>query len=67
MEIPSGIVADPWSRKWSLVAGMALKAAGFVVWLVRPDFAGFVLWGLQEGICTGVVDARCGGGGGRIR
>jgi predicted MFS family arabinose efflux permease len=61
MELPSGIVADLWSRKWTLVVGMMLKASGFCVWLVRPDFVGFalgfVLWGLQEGICTGVSEA----------
>ncbi|TVR67219.1 MAG: MFS transporter [Spirochaetaceae bacterium] len=61
MELPSGVIADLWSRKWSLVIGMGLKAAGFGVWLVRPDFVGFalgfVLWGLQEGICTGVGEA----------
>ena len=61
MEVPSGIVADLWSRRMSLVVGLFLKAAGFGVWLVRPDFAGFaigfVLWGLQEAICTGTVDA----------
>ncbi len=61
MEVPSGIVADLWSRKVSLAVGLLLKAAGFAVWLARPDFAGFalgfVLWGLQEAICTGTVDA----------
>lgn len=61
MELPSGIVADLWSRKWSLVIGMGLKASGFCVWLIRPDFTGFALgfalWGLQEGICTGVSEA----------
>lgn len=61
MEVPSGIIADLWSRKWSLVIGMLLKGAGFLMWLVRPDFTGFalgfVLWGLQEAICTGTTEA----------
>ncbi|TVQ39408.1 MAG: MFS transporter [Spirochaetaceae bacterium] len=61
MEVPFGVLADLWSRKWSLVLGMLLKSAGFIVWLVRPDFvgfaAGFVLWGLQEALCTGTTDA----------
>lgn len=61
VEIPSGILADRWSRKWSLVTGMMFKAAGFLVWLVRPDFAGFavgfVLWGLQEALCSGTTEA----------
>lgn len=37
MEVPSGILADLWSRKWTLVIGMVLKGAGFLVWLLRPD------------------------------
>lgn len=61
MEVPSGVLADLWSRKWTLVIGMVLKGAGFLVWLVRPDFTGFalgfVLWGVQEGMCTGVGEA----------
>lgn len=61
MEIPSGIAADLWSRKWTLVIGMVLKGGGFLIWLARPDFLGFalgfVLWGMQEGICTGVGEA----------
>ncbi len=61
MEVPSGIIADLWSRKWSLVMGMLLKGAGFLMWIVRPDFTGFalgfILWGLQEAICTGTTEA----------
>ncbi len=61
VEVPSGLIADLWSRKWSLVIGMLLKGAGFLVWLVRPDFAGFavgfMLWGFQEAICTGTTEA----------
>lgn len=61
VEVPSGLLADLWSRKWSLVIGTLLKGGGFLVWLVRPDFAGFavgfVLWGFQEAICTGTTEA----------
>jgi len=61
VEVPSGLLADLWSRKWSLVIGMVLKGAGFLVWLVRPDFTGFavgfMLWGFQEAICTGTTEA----------
>ncbi len=60
-EIPSGILADRWSRKWVLFVGMLFKASGFLVWLVRPDFAGFAagftLWGVQEALCSGTTEA----------
>ncbi|SIP87686.1 Major Facilitator Superfamily protein [Alkalispirochaeta americana] len=61
LEVPSGMIADRWSRKWSLVIGMALKGTGFLVWHIRPDFPGFALgfifWGLQEAINTGTTEA----------
>ncbi|WP_018525424.1 MFS transporter [Alkalispirochaeta alkalica] len=61
LEVPSGMAADRWSRRWSLVIGMILKGTGFLIWYVRPDFPGFALgfifWGLQEAINTGTTEA----------
>lgn len=61
LEIPSGVLADLWSRRLSVCIALLLKAGGFLVWLLRPDFAGFalgfVLWGFQEALCSGTVDA----------
>ena len=61
LEVPSGLVADLWSRRGILGIAMFFKAAGFLVWLLRPDFfgfaLGFVLWGVQEAFTTGTTDA----------
>ncbi len=60
-EIPSGVLADLWSRRGVLFVALLLKATGFVVWLLYPSFggfaAGFVLWGIQEGLTAGVTEA----------
>lgn len=61
LEVPSGIIADLWSRKGSVVIALLLKGGGFLVWHLQPGFAGFaagfVLWGIQEALCSGTVDA----------
>jgi len=38
-EVPTGVVADAYSRKWSVIAGTALLGAGFIVQGVVPVFA----------------------------
>ncbi len=61
LEIPSGALADMWSRKNMIVLGTALKLAGFAIWLLAHDFvlfaAGFILWGMQEAFCSGSTEA----------
>lgn len=61
LELPSGILADLWSKPAMLALGMLLKAAGFMFWWLFPGFAGFafgfVLWGAQETFCSGTSDA----------
>ncbi len=61
LEIPSGIIADLWSRRGSVLIALLLKGSGFLIWLLKPDFAGFaagfILWGFQEALCSGTVDA----------
>jgi MFS family permease len=61
LELPSGILADLWSRKAVIALGMLLKAGGFLVWAFRPDFTGFLLgfiaWGAQEALCSGAAEA----------
>ena len=60
-EIPTGALADRWSRKWLIVIGMISKAAGFFVWYFAHSFimfaTGFLLWGLQETLCSGSQEA----------
>ena len=60
-EVPSGVIADLWSRRGVLFLALLLKACGFIVWLLYPSFGGFavgfVLWGIQEGLTAGVTEA----------
>ncbi|GGM78861.1 MFS transporter [Dactylosporangium sucinum] len=60
-EVPTGAVADRWSRRGALAASGALQAAGFAAWLVAPGFwgflAGFVLWGVGGALASGALEA----------
>lgn len=61
LEIPSGIIADLWSRKKIIALSLILKAIGFIIWFLLPSFAGFaigfIFWGFQEALCSGTTDA----------
>ncbi|MFC4072321.1 MFS transporter [Actinoplanes subglobosus] len=60
-EIPSGALADAWSRKRLYALGEVISAAGWAIWLIRPDFvgfaAGFALWGLGGAFASGSLEA----------
>lgn len=60
-EVPTGIVADVYSRRRSVVIGMALIGAGFVLEGSIPLFASMLLaqvvWGLGATFESGAVDA----------
>lgn len=60
-EVPSGALADRWSRRGSVVASGFVIAGGFAVWTVLPTFAGFtagfVLWGLGASLASGALEA----------
>ncbi|MEU6642123.1 MFS transporter [Saccharomonospora sp. NPDC046836] len=60
-EVPTGALADRFSRKASLVAGGILQAAGYALWTATPGFAafaaGFVLWGIGGTLVSGAVEA----------
>ncbi|NLT15230.1 MAG: MFS transporter, partial [Clostridiales bacterium] len=61
LEVPSGIMADRWSRKNMIVLGTAFKVGGFVIWMFAGSFfafaLGFVFWGIQEAFCSGSTEA----------
>lgn len=61
LEIPTGILADHWSRKKSMVLGIILKATGYFVWIFAGEFflfaLGFILWGMSESLCSGSEEA----------
>jgi MFS family permease len=60
-ELPSGVLADFWSRKQVIAMGGILRAAGFAIWLVWPTFTGyligFALWGIAIACTSGAVAA----------
>lgn len=60
-EVPSGAVADRFSRRGCLVAAGILQAAGYLGWVLLPGFAGFaagfVLWGLGGSLISGAQQA----------
>ena len=61
LEVPTGAVADKWSRKNMLSLGMLSKALCFVVWYFAKDFwifaLGFLFWAIQETFCSGSLEA----------
>jgi len=61
-EIPSGIIADKWSKKWLIVIAPLLKASCFAIWALFGGsflvFAlGFLLWGSASALLTGTFQA----------
>jgi DHA3 family tetracycline resistance protein-like MFS transporter len=64
-EIPTGIVADRWSRKWSVIVGHAGMGVGFLVEASSPTFAGVLvgqaLWGFAYTFTSGATVAWLAG------
>ena len=60
-EVPSGALADAWSRRGLFAIGQVLTAAGYALWLIWPAFPGFalgfVLWGLGGALASGTLEA----------
>ena len=60
-EIPSGALADTWSRRRLYALGALLTAAGFATWTLWPAYpgfaVGFVLWGLGGALGSGALEA----------
>ncbi|MFF5082364.1 MFS transporter [Actinoplanes sp. NPDC000266] len=60
-EIPSGALADAWSRKRLYAIGETLTAAGYAMWLLWPSYwgftVGFALWGLGGSLGSGTLEA----------
>ena len=60
-EIPTGLLADKFSRKWALVLGRLLLAGSMAMWLFVPQFwgyaAGMALMGVAESTVSGALQA----------
>lgn len=61
LEIPSGALADRFSRKYVLLASSVVRALSFTSWLLIPNFngflLGFLLWGLGSALASGTTEA----------
>jgi MFS family permease len=61
VEVPSGALADAYSRRLLLIVGPLLTAAGFALWVFTPSYlafaAGFVLWGVKGSLASGALEA----------
>lgn len=60
-ELPSGVLADYWSRRNVVIVSGIFRAVGFGIWLVWPTFAGyaigFALWGIMIAGTSGSVES----------
>lgn len=60
-EVPTGVIADRFSKKYSILAGKLGKSLCFVIWFFFPNFtgymAGFVMWGIGEAFISGAVQS----------
>ena len=60
-EVPTGVIADKISKKWSLVLGHTMQLLTFTIWLFFPSFsgylAGFIVWGIGEAFISGAFQA----------
>ena len=60
-EVPSGVLADRYSRKRLLVISGVLKGAAFIPWWFAPDFSGyltgFVVWSMGSSLVSGTSES----------
>lgn len=61
LEVPAGVIADRWPRRWVLAGAQLFRLAGYGLWLAYPHFWGFVggflLWGAKSAFTSGTFEA----------
>ena len=61
LEVPSGALADAFSRKWLVIWAGILKSAAFICWFFWQDFTGyalgFICWGIGSSLRSGAFEA----------
>ncbi len=60
LEVPSGVLADRYSRRFLLFVSQWFAVAGFACWALFPGFwgflLGFVLWGIKSALPSGTFE-----------
>lgn len=60
-EVPSGALADRFSRRGAMALGGLAQASAYVLWTAWPGFTsfalGFVLWGVGGALVSGAMEA----------
>jgi DHA3 family tetracycline resistance protein-like MFS transporter len=60
-QVPTGLVADAFSRRWAVAVGYGLVGAGFILEGLVPTFAAIaiaqVIWGIGATLSDGADDA----------
>jgi MFS family permease len=60
-EVPTGVVADKFSRKWSVCSGSALMVVSVVMMLTTTNYGllalGFLCWGIGQSLVSGADSA----------
>ena len=61
LEVPSGVIADKYSRKHILFFAQIARIIGYTCWLVFPNFygflIGFIFWGIKSAFTSGTFEA----------
>lgn len=61
LEVPSGVLADKYSRKYILFFAQISRIIGYACWLLFPSFlgflVGFILWGIKSAFTSGTFEA----------
>ncbi len=61
LEVPSGVIADKYSRKHILFFAQIARIIGYACWLVFPGFygflVGFIFWGIKSAFTSGTFEA----------
>ena len=60
-EVPSGVLADRYSRKRLLIAAAVVRGFAFVIWWLLPEFTGylvgFVVWSVGSSLVSGTSES----------
>ena len=60
-EVPTGAIADRFSRRGTLAGAGVFQASSYACWVLFPSFtgfaAGFVLWGVGGSLSSGSLEA----------